>query len=32
MVYKRDHAPRITRLTPGELASEETDHKDRDGA
>jgi itaconyl-CoA hydratase len=25
MVYKKNHAPRIARLTPGELASEKTD-------
>jgi acyl dehydratase len=28
MVYKKDHAPRIARLTPGELASEKSQRED----
>jgi len=32
MVYKRDHAPKVTRLTPGELAPEESERKDHNGA
>jgi itaconyl-CoA hydratase len=31
MVYKKDHAPSITRLTPGELASEKNQHEDLNG-
>ena len=31
MVYKRDHAPKVVRLTPGELASEEDKHEDHNG-
>jgi itaconyl-CoA hydratase len=29
MVYKREHAPKIVRLTPGELALEKSEHEDR---
>jgi len=29
MVYKKDHAPRIARLSPGELASGESEHEER---
>ena len=29
MVYKREHAPNIARLTPGELALEKTEHEAR---
>jgi itaconyl-CoA hydratase len=29
MVYKKDHAPRIARLSPGELASGEGEREDR---
>ena len=29
MVYKREHAPKIARLTPGELALEKSEHEDR---
>ena len=32
MVYKRDHAPKIARLTPGELASGEGEREDRSGS
>jgi acyl dehydratase len=32
MVYKREHAPKIARLTPGELALEKSEHEDRNGA
>lgn len=28
MVYKKDHAPKIARLTPGELASENSERRD----
>jgi itaconyl-CoA hydratase len=31
MVYKREHAPNIARLTPGELALEKSEHEDRNG-
>ncbi len=31
MVYKREHAPKIARLTPGELALEKSEHEDRNG-
>jgi itaconyl-CoA hydratase len=31
MVYKKDHAPRIARLTPGELASEKGQRADLSG-
>ena len=31
MVYKREHAPKIPRLTPGELALEKSEHEDRNG-
>ena len=31
MVYKREHAPKIARLTPGEFASEKSEHEDRNG-
>jgi itaconyl-CoA hydratase len=31
MVYKRKHAPKIARLTPGELALEKSEHEDRNG-
>jgi acyl dehydratase len=31
MVYKKDHAPRIARLTPGELASEKSKGEDLSG-
>jgi itaconyl-CoA hydratase len=31
MVYKREHAPKIARLTPGELALEKSEHEDRKG-
>ena len=31
MVYKREHAPKIARLTPGELAPEKSEHEDRNG-
>ena len=31
MVYKRDYAPRIARLTPGELALEKSKRDDSDG-
>jgi itaconyl-CoA hydratase len=31
MVYKKDHAPRIARLTPGELASEKSQGEDLNG-
>jgi len=30
-VYKKDHAPRVARLTPGELASGEDEREDRGG-
>ncbi|MDQ3911341.1 MAG: MaoC family dehydratase [Actinomycetota bacterium] len=29
MVYKKDHAPKIARLTPGELALEKSERQDR---
>ncbi|HVF02524.1 MAG TPA: MaoC family dehydratase [Rubrobacteraceae bacterium] len=29
MVYKREHAPKIARLTPGELVLEKSEHEDR---
>ena len=29
LVYKREHAPKIARLTPGELALEKSEHEDR---
>ena len=29
MVYKKDYAPRIARLSPGELASGESEHEER---
>jgi acyl dehydratase len=29
MVYKREHAPKIARLTPGELTLEKSEHEDR---
>ena len=32
MVYKKDHAPKIARLTPGELASGEDEREDRRGS
>jgi acyl dehydratase len=32
MVYKRDHAPKIARLTPEELVSEKSEREDRNGA
>jgi itaconyl-CoA hydratase len=32
MVYKRNHAPKIARLTPGELISEKSEREDRSGA
>ena len=32
MVYKKDHAPRIARLTPGELALGKNEREDRNGA
>ncbi|CAN5193006.1 (R)-specific enoyl-CoA hydratase RipB/Ich [soil metagenome] len=31
LVYKRDHAPQIARLTPGELALEKSEREDRNG-
>jgi itaconyl-CoA hydratase len=31
MVYKKDHAPKVARLTPGELASGEDEREDRGG-
>ena len=31
MIYKREHAPNIARLTPGELALEKSEHEDRNG-
>ncbi len=31
MVYKRDHAPRVARLTPGELALEKSEREDGNG-
>jgi itaconyl-CoA hydratase len=31
LVYKREHAPNIARLTPGELALEKSEHEDRNG-
>jgi itaconyl-CoA hydratase len=31
MVYKKDHAPRIARLTPGELAAEKSQREDLNG-
>ncbi len=31
MVYKREHAPKIARLTPGELTLEKSEHEDRNG-
>ena len=31
MIYKREHAPKIARLTPGELALEKSEHEDRNG-
>ncbi|MDP8974358.1 MAG: MaoC family dehydratase [Actinomycetota bacterium] len=31
MVYKREHAPKIARLTPGELALEKSEHEGRNG-
>jgi itaconyl-CoA hydratase len=31
MVYKREHAPKIARLAPGELALEKSEHEDRNG-
>ena len=31
MVYKRDHAPRIARLNPGELALEKSEREDGNG-
>ena len=31
MVYKKEHAPKIARLTPGELAFEKSEHEDRNG-
>src|SRR5918911_660145 len=31
MVYKRDHAPQIARLTPGELALEKSEREDGNG-
>jgi hypothetical protein len=32
MVYRRDHAPKIARLTPKELVSEKSEREDRNGA
>src|SRR3954467_15731805 len=32
MVYKKDHAPKIGRLTPGELAREESERTNHSGA
>ena len=32
MVYKRDHAPQIARLTPAEIAVEKSEHEDGNGA
>lgn len=32
MVYKRDHAPKIARLTPGELVSEKSEREDGNDA
>ncbi len=31
MVYKREHAPKIARLAPEELALEKSEHEDRNG-
>jgi len=32
MVYKKDHAPKVARLTPGELVPEKSERKDENGA
>jgi itaconyl-CoA hydratase len=32
MVYKKDHAPKVARLTPGELAPEKSERKNHGGA
>jgi itaconyl-CoA hydratase len=31
MVYKKDHAPKVARLTPGELAVKDSQHEARNG-